>query len=270
MVTGWRIVVGVVAVALLAGACGDEAGPGASQTPNPSPISSISPAASDPVAVDDCLDRYTQIVEFAASDGAPLIGAVVGFGSRGVVLAHELNSNVCAWFPFAYRLASAGYRVLAFDMRGFGASGFAPGGRYALDVVAAVKKLQELGVNRVALMGASLGATAVLTAAPQLGQTLTGVVSLSGPSSYGGLDAEEAIAGLDVLMLFVAAEGDGRFPQDARDLYRAAPDELAILKLLPGFDHGTNLLRFEVAQTTRDLVLSFLRDAFAGPEEHQP
>jgi pimeloyl-ACP methyl ester carboxylesterase len=269
-VSGRPIVLVVGAVALLAAACGDEAGPRASQTRSPSPISTISPAASDPAAIDDCLDRSVQIVEFATSDGAPLVGAVVGSGSNGVVLAHELNSNLCAWFPFANRLASAGYRVLAFDMRGFGASGFAPGGRYDLDVLGAVEKLQELGVSRVALMGASLGATAVLTAAPQVGETLTGLASLSGPSSYGGLDAEEAVAELDVPMLFVAARGDGRFPQDARDLYRAAPDELATLKLLRGFDHGTNLLRFELAKTTRDLVLSYLRDAFAGPEEHQP
>jgi pimeloyl-ACP methyl ester carboxylesterase len=54
------------------------------------------------------------------------VGAVVGSGARGVVLAHETNANLCAWFPFARRLADAGYLVLALDLRGYGASGFAP------------------------------------------------------------------------------------------------------------------------------------------------
>ncbi len=175
------------------------------------------------MAVDDCLTPSIQTVSMEASDGAPLVGAVLGSGPRGILLAHELNSNLCAWFPFARRLADAGYLVLAIDMRGFGASGFAPGGRYDLDVVAGAAKLEELGAQRVALMGASLGATAVLTAAPQFGDTLAGVISLSGPSSYGSLDAEEAVAQLRVPMLFVAADGDGRFPQDALYLFRAAP-----------------------------------------------
>jgi pimeloyl-ACP methyl ester carboxylesterase len=193
-----------------------------------------------------------------------LVGAVLGSGSRGVLLAHELNSNLCAWFPFAERLAASGYLVLAIDMRGFGASGFAPGGRYDLDVVAGAAKLEELGARRIALMGASLGATAVLTAAAQVGESAAGVVSLSGPSSIGGLDAEAAVAELRIPMLFVAAEGDGRFPQDARDLFRAAPDELDTLKLLPGFDHGTNLLRFDQAKETRGLLLSFLDEVLGA------
>jgi alpha-beta hydrolase superfamily lysophospholipase len=258
------VAIAFVVLALVAGACGGESSPGTSPSGNPSPASTISPAAPDPASVDDCLTPSIQTVSFEASDGAPLVGAVLGSGSRGVLLAHELNSNLCAWFPFAERLAAAGYLVLSIDMRGFGASGFAPGGRYDLDVVAGAAELHERGAQRVALMGASLGATAVLTAAPQLGDTLAGVISLSGPSSFGGLDAEEAVAGLRVPMLLLAAEGDGRFPQDARDLFRAAPDELDTLKLLPGFDHGTNLLRFDQAKETRRLVLSFLRDAFAG------
>ena len=78
------------------------------------------------------------------------------------------------------------------------------------------------------------------------------------------------MADTDAPMLFVAAEGDGRFPQDARDLNGAAPDRLATLDILPGFDHGTNLLRFELAGRTRNLVLTFLRDAFSAPEQNQP
>jgi alpha-beta hydrolase superfamily lysophospholipase len=251
-------------LALLASGCrGEPSGPSGTSPPI-TPASTISPAAPDPAAIDDCLKPSIQTVSMAASDGTPLVGVVVGSGSRGVLLAHELNSNLCAWFPFAERLAADGYLVLAIDLRGFGASGFAPGGRYDLDVVAGAAELHERSAHRVALMGASLGATAVLTAAPQLGDTLAGVISLSGPSSFGGLDAEEAVAGLRVPMLLLAAEGDGRFAQDARDLYRAAPDDVDTLELLPGFDHGTNLLRFDQARVTERLVLSFLRDAFAG------
>lgn len=84
---------------------------------------------------------------------------------RAIVLAHGGQFNKESWAPQAHVLAAAGYEVLAFDFRGFGAShgpnekdfDHAP---FQLDVLAAVRYLHAHGAKTVSVIGGSFGGSA--------------------------------------------------------------------------------------------------------------
>ncbi|PQD99743.1 alpha/beta hydrolase [Mycobacterium sp. EPG1] len=97
-------------------------------------------------------------------------------GSRRpvVVMAHGFGGTKDSGLePFAQRFAAAGFDVLAFDYRGFGASGGAP--RQSLSVrrqiddyhaaVHAAKQLDGVDADRIALWGASFSGGHVLRVA---------------------------------------------------------------------------------------------------------
>ncbi|HJP64680.1 MAG TPA: alpha/beta fold hydrolase [Actinomycetota bacterium] len=247
---------------LLAGsvACGGGGGPAPSSSPSPTQTSSILPPAADPAIPDLCLNDSIEVVHFPTSDGVTLAAAVLGSGTKGVLLAHMGGTaqNLCAWLPFAQTLADDGYLVLDIDMRGFGASGYSPDQRYDLDVVAGVAELRRRGATTIDLMGGSLGAIAALTGGVRADPPVDGIISLSSPADPPGFGVPDAVRGLRVPVLFVAAEDDAAFGRDARTLYREAPTKDKTLKIYPGFDHGIDLLRFDLADRVGTLVRSWL------------
>ncbi len=101
-------------------------------------------------------------VSFPTQDGGVVFADVYGSGERGLVLAHGGQFTRKSWEPQAQQFAAAGYRVLAFDFRGFGQShgpgekdfGHAP---FQLDVLAAVRYLHTAGAKTVSIVGGSFG-----------------------------------------------------------------------------------------------------------------
>jgi pimeloyl-ACP methyl ester carboxylesterase len=187
-------------------------------------------------------DATTKIVHFG---GADLDGVGIGDGATGVVLAHQLHSNLCSWLPFAKRLDAAGMRVLAFDF-----PGTSDLDRY---VLAAAAELRREGTNSIALAGASMGGTAVLVAASR-DSTISRVASLSGPRNFESLAAGRAVPRVDMPTLFVAGTEDSPYVDDARAMYRAARTDKKLL-VVPGSDHGTDLLGDE---EVADQLLAFV------------
>ncbi|MBL8206934.1 MAG: alpha/beta fold hydrolase [Blastocatellia bacterium] len=110
-------------------------------------------------------------LSISTSDGGTLYADLYGKGERGVVLAHGGRFTKESWEPQAQVLAQAGYRVLAFDFRGFGQSPRSPkeASPY-LDVLAAVRYLRQTGAKTVSVIGGSFGggaaADAAIAAAP--------------------------------------------------------------------------------------------------------
>jgi len=100
-----------------------------------------------------------EAVTFATVDGAEIHGEVYGGGERGVVLAHGGRFNKETWIPQARMLAAAGFRVLAFDFRGYGDSTGPKAEEPALheDVLGAVRYLKSQGARTVAVVGGSMG-----------------------------------------------------------------------------------------------------------------
>ena len=109
---------------------------------------------------------------FATPDSGLVSADLYGRGSRAVVLAPGGRFGKSSWAEQARTLADAGFRVLALDFRGRGASraGRAGPDSLQLDVLGAVRHLRATGATRVSLVGASLGgwaaAEAVLASAP--------------------------------------------------------------------------------------------------------
>lgn len=197
------------------------------------------------------------MVIFRAPAGPRLVGLLLGKGTTGIVLSHELRANLCNWLPFARVLAKSGYRVLAFDFSSHGSSGMSNRAAGGIDreVVAAGRLLLARGVQKLYVVGASMGGTASIVAATELGPRLAGVASLSGPAQFDGLDAAAAAAQLTVPSLFVAAADDAPFADDARTLHAAVQAPDTSLEIVPGSSHGTFLL----TQHIRALLLGFLR-----------
>lgn len=186
-------------------------------------------------------------LRFPADNGASLNGAVLGQGRGGVVLARDL----CQWLPYGRELAKQGYQVLVFDFEGAGTSELAPGASQAaldVDVAGAVAALRSRGATKVVLMGASLGATAVLGAAAIITPPVDGVISLSAPDEFHGVDARKAVPKLTMPVLFVAAERDGGYAEGARSMHASAKQHGSKLLVVTGSgSHGVGLLdpRFE-------------------------
>jgi pimeloyl-ACP methyl ester carboxylesterase len=203
-------------------------------------------SAATPVYRDGCGTKAERkrIVVFRAPGGPKLVGMLLGRGTKGLVLTHELRANLCRWLPFARVLARSGYRVLLYDARDHGSSGLSSRGSGGVDrdVVAAGRFLVAHGAQKLIVMGASMGATASLVAAPELAPRLVGVVSLSAPAQFDGMDALAAAPAVAVPTLLVAAADDAPFAEDARTLYEsiAAPDKQ--LEIVPGASHGTALV----------------------------
>jgi pimeloyl-ACP methyl ester carboxylesterase len=109
-----------------------------------------------------------QRVSFPTPDGGVVYADVYGSGERGVVLAHGGQFNKESWEKQAQVLADAGFRVLAFDFRGYGQSrgpksksGF---DGVEFDVLASVRYLHANGAKTVSVVGASFGGEAAADA----------------------------------------------------------------------------------------------------------
>jgi pimeloyl-ACP methyl ester carboxylesterase len=233
-------------VLVLAAGCGNGGGDAGGQAPATS-APTTAPVTTVAAAAKACLQgaERDRAVRFTTGEGATLVGVVLGSGRSGLVLGHQSGSDLCEWLPQARELAGRGYRVLAFDFAGSGDS--QPGSgevRVDSDAVAAAEELRRRGADRVVLIGSSMGGTAVLSAATRIRPPVAGVVSLSGPASFQGVDAGAAVTRLRVPVLLVAGADDQRFTDDARAMYRAAPVRDKRLLVVPGGGHGTSLLEF--------------------------
>ena len=203
-----------------------------------------STASARPAASEACIATNAR---FRSADGVKLAGAVVGRGKTGIVFAHQVAADRCQWLPFARELSARGYRGLVFDMRGYGASAGNANVNPHLDVVGAAAELRRRGARKIVLVGASMGGTGVVGAAPSIRPAVAGVVSLSAPVGFGGTDALAAARKLRSPALFAAA---------ARALHRATATKDKKLVIAPTHWHGVDLVSLAAVKKT---VLDFVR-----------
>jgi len=188
-------------------------------------------------------------VAFRAADGTKLVGHRFGTGRVAVVLGHQSQGSLCDWAPYARRLAARGYFVFAIDFRSHGLSQArtgAAGDRLASDLAAAVANVRALGKPKVFVVGASMGGIAALVAAAGVKPALDGVVAVSAPARFHGLDAVASAPRLRVPVLYLAAEGDDNagydFSADAERMYGRTAARDKRLEILPGRLHGVALV----------------------------
>lgn len=190
-----------------------------------------------------------------------LAALTIGTGRTVVVLAHQVSGSLCQWWPYARSLAADGIRVVAFDFDGYGAS--PPGsGNYAGEVAAAAEWARRAGARQIVLMGGSMGGTAVIVAAAHLGRSIAGVIDLSGPALFAGMDALAAARQLRVPVLFAYGTQDVAFAADIRRVRAAAATRDKPLVTVNDRTHGVALVDPAVGYTSiRKAVLRFIRAA---------
>ncbi len=198
-------------------------------------------------------------VTFTTADGVTLVGSLWQAKTGSIVVfAHMRGSNRSAWAPAVQRVRAGGFAALAFDFRGHGesADGDADLGKIDLDLEAAVEYARQRGYSRIFVVGASMGGTAALAVAAR--QDLAGVVVMSSPEGFEGIDARGALPSVREPLLFIAANGDQPYRRAVENLHAAAPGSKRLV-LLPGNEHGTALLEDERTRAEAlEAVMAFL------------
>jgi esterase/lipase len=257
----------ILAVLLIA--CGDDdddgdTGSGSLDNISPTAATEASPQATTaegkpteqapPAGVTD------EPVRFETSDGVTISGhlySAAGPKRQVVVLAHEFPKDQTAWTAFAQTLAAAGIDALTFDFRGYPtSSGDFDATKIDIDLEYAVRFISSRDYAQVYLIGASMGGTAAIKVASRL--DVAGLVTISAPDSFMGLDAREDIAAVTEPKLFVAAEGDGSAP-DAVEFFVQQALEPKDSVIYEGSEHGTDILRGPQGAELEEGLLAFLQ-----------
>ncbi|HXH82377.1 MAG TPA: alpha/beta fold hydrolase [Candidatus Tectomicrobia bacterium] len=198
-------------------------------------------------------------VTFETADGVRIAASFWPADSPSIVVfAHMRGSDRNAWGPAVERALDRGFAALAFDFRGHGESsdGDADLGKIDLDLEAAVTYARQRGYARVYVVGASMGGTAALAVAAR--QDLAGVVVMSSPEGFEGIDARAALSSVREPLLFIAATGDQPYRRAVEAMHEAALGTKRLV-LVPGNDHGTDLLENrQTRDETLDAIMSFL------------
>jgi pimeloyl-ACP methyl ester carboxylesterase len=201
-----------------------------------------------------------QTVSFATDDGGQVCADLYGQGSNAVVLAHGGRFNKESWRDQALSLASARFRVLAIDFRGYGCSK-GPGQEdfdsapFEKDVLAAVRYLKAHGAKTVSVVGGSFGGAAAGDASIKSAPGEIGRIVLLGAAP--NLPAD----GLKSRALFIVAREDSnesglRLP-GIRAQYERAPQPKQLI-VLDGSAHAQFLFQSDQNARVMQEIVRFL------------
>jgi pimeloyl-ACP methyl ester carboxylesterase len=207
-------------------------------------------------------------VVLTTSDGVHLAGVRFGSGARGVLLLPQKGIDFCPWWDYASELVTAGFHVLAIDLRGTGQSEPSDKADYTADAAAGVADLKQAGAAKVVLVGASQGGAVALVAAARLADQVAGVVALSYPDDAedvtGGAGADprtpaQAAPKLAAPLMVCFTTGD-KLDDKARpqELVAQAPATAKELVGRAGVSHGWDMLKVGPDDVRPD-ILRFLQ-----------
>jgi hypothetical protein len=190
-------------------------------------------------------------------DDFTIVGSIFGDGEVAVILTHmgEAGSDSRnSWFPFARYGASEGdFTFLAIDFRSYGASaGERSFTNQKLDILGAIKFLQERGYKRFVCMGASMGGNACVEAALLYPDLIGLAVIASNPRM------DRDYSGLVMPKLFVLEAGDPYGLTDQMEtVYEMMPGPKAY-HTFPEDVHGTRMFKTGSGDEFRALLMEFL------------
>jgi len=250
---------GALVLAVGAGCSEEPAGP--APLPNPTASSAVSPGVTPPPVGNGCRELATQgrTLRLVNAAGHSIAAVDLGSGPMGVVLAHQSDASMCQWLPYATVLASKGYRVVAFDFVGYGSSSIPQQKTYLEDIRTVVSYLRDRGTPKVVVMGASMGATMSIVAAAAIAPPVDGVIALSPPLVFDGVNAEKAAPSLRTPALYVAGDSDGDYEVYARQINDATPADLRNLVVESASQHG---IQFVAADTPEAVAVRSAIEAF--------
>lgn len=239
-----------VVMAVLLGIClavfGAACGGGEEQVTTPAVTAELTPI----VPFQDGLSIQTE-------DGLELTASSYGAGPTAVILAHMRGSDRRSWSAIAEELALGGeYTVLTFDFRGHGDSDDGNLADIDEDMRGAIQFIQAEGFTKIFVVGASMGGTVALAVAVE--EDLAGVVAISAPAEFQGIDALGRIDQITEPKLFIAASGDKAYADDLEDMFGHALEPKDRL-LFDGSEHGTALLEGGQGKQVIEAIKQFLR-----------
>src|ERR1700730_3689076 len=208
----------------------------------------------EPAAAQEHVRIHTQ-------DGADIAADIYGSGSRGVVLAHGGRFTKADWAPQATFLAAHGFRVLAFDFRGFGES-LAPSPtehaeeNVRLDVLAAVRYLHVHGAQTVSVVGASFGGSA---AADASADSAPGEIDRVVLLAHGSSHHPELIKGRKLFIVSrhdTDGSGTVRLTEMREDYKKVPPPKRFVI--LEGSAHAQFLFKTDQRDRLTRVILQFL------------
>jgi alpha/beta superfamily hydrolase len=181
-----------------------------------------------------------------------------------VVLAHGARFDKGSWGKQAEVLATAGFRVLAIDFRGYGQSRggdqSAPGsGEKYEDILAAVRYLRKNGAKTISVIGASMGggasATALIHARP-------GEIDRLILLAHVPVQEPERLAGPK---LFVVSRGDA-LAAKVREQFDKAPEPKELM-ILEGSAHAQFLFQTDQGERLMKKISEFLSEGKTEAEK---
>lgn len=179
-----------------------------------------------------------------------------------VILLHQNMRNHKDFDPIVPDLISMGYTIIAIDFRSFGQSG---GSRDYLamlnDVEAAynyLKTLKNVDMNRLAIVGCSIGANMAIMAGTKYNAKV--VEALSPGLDYFGLKPGDYIANYKGALLIMVNKGDRYSYYSSKQLINmatSASDKLFKAYNKPGRVHGKDL--FQTIPEAKNIMLDWLK-----------
>lgn len=219
------ITVLLVGTATLSAACGSNessAAPSQADSSQAAPTTTPSPAAPSGATI-------------SINGNSALIW---GDGPYGVVLAHGRSYDAASWTPQAPRIAAQRATVIAVES-------IEPAA-----ILDAVAKLQGDGIERVALVGGSAGADAILQAARQQPDLADQLILLSPNQVVTGLGSQPK--------LFIAS-AEERNVDVSRELATRSPGNANTVRIVPGKSHAQAILKKDTNGAVFELILERLR-----------
>jgi pimeloyl-ACP methyl ester carboxylesterase len=211
----------------------------------------------------------TDVVTFKTPDGVTLSGRLFGprDATAGIVLAHGATVNQSSWFAFAEELGNRGYLVLTFDFRGYcpgGDAGCSHGTKDSnarpVDLHAAIDEIRSLGIDRLGLMGSSLGGATTLAVSADEGDDLDLVIALSAVSSVGSVVIDDSVLQrISAAKLFMAGLQDDGIASLAQGFFDASEQPKSLVLLETG-DHGAEMLRGNQREQARAAAFGWLEE----------
>jgi pimeloyl-ACP methyl ester carboxylesterase len=248
-----RLLALLIVGAALSAACGDPV----TSEPSPEVVATAEAEARDVTIVAPVSTTPTSDDE--GKEPLMLDGRLFGHGDVGVILAHMRPADQTSWYPFAQTLADTGeYTVMTFDFRGYGEStGEKQFDRIDTDLTAAYEYMHDdLGIERVYLVGASMGATAALIVGARV--PVEGVVAISSLEQFPPLDATLTVGEITAPKLFITSEDDVPAMRSQEEFWKLAqePKEQHIYE---GSAHGVALFDGPHGADLERRIIDFLR-----------
>ncbi len=180
---------------------------------------------------------------------------------KGVILLHMLNRNKADWKDFATFLQVNRYNVIAIDSRGHGDSDGSwqeftekDFNKMLLDVDAARIFLQEKGITKIGIVGASIGANTALNYAVS-NSSISAIILMSPGLDYRGVKTEASMIKYARSVFIIVSKDDAQSINASKKLYDLAKGKKQI-QIYDTAGHGTRM--FSADPDLKELMKNWL------------